>query len=273
MLNSNLNIYGKEWLDVVFNSKNKNYGAYQLRKQNSSITTTALWISSAAFILLFLTPKIISLIRGADTDDFVKTETVVKIQDLPLTKPVVIPPAPVHPPAAKEPSTVFKVPVVVQDKLVDDIEPPSVTDLKNSNPGQRTMAGVPEGDIVIIGPVGDGPKQAAVVEDNNEYKTITLEVQPSFPGGINKFYEYLRKTVRYPAMAQEQGIQGKAFMSFVIERNGDLTDISVANRIGGGIDEEAVRVLKASPAWLPGIQNGKPVRVRFNIPISFSLPE
>jgi protein TonB len=272
MLNSNLNIYGKEWLDVVFDSKNKSYGAYQLRRQSANLTTKALFIASTVFILLFLTPKIISLLRGPTIDDVVVNTDVSVIVDPPPVNPEVLPP-PIQPPASKVPQTEFKVPVVVEDHMVKDIDPPTIDELKDTNPGQKTIAGLPDGDLVIVSPPGDGPKQAAVVEDNTVYSSITLQVQPTFPGGINKFYEYLRKTVRYPAMAQEQGIQGKAFMSFVIERNGMLTDITVANKVGGGIDEEAIRVLKASPAWLPGVQNGTKVRVRFNIPISFSLPQ
>ena len=72
-------------------------------------------------------------------------------------------------------------------------------------------------------------------------------------------------------MAQEKGTQGKVFVSFVIEKNGELTDIQVVKNLGDGTDEEAIRVLKASPKWLPGVQNGRLVRVKYNIPISFAL--
>lgn len=75
-------------------------------------------------------------------------------------------------------------------------------------------------------------------------------------------------------MAAENNIQGKVFLSFVVEKNGELTDIQLAGKkLGGGTDEEAIRVLKASPKWTPGIQNGKPVRVKYNIPISFTLSQ
>ncbi len=109
------------------------------------------------------------------------------------------------------------------------------------------------------------------MEDNTAYETTTIEVQPSFPGGMDKFYSYLSKSIRYPAIAQEKGTQGKVFVSFVIEKNGMLSDIQVVRKLGDGTDEEAIRVLKSSPKWLPGIQNGREVRVKYNIPISFSL--
>jgi protein TonB len=112
------------------------------------------------------------------------------------------------------------------------------------------------------------------VEDNQVYDFVSIETPPSFPGGINKFYAYVGKNVKYPPMAAENNIQGKVFLSFVVEKNGDLTDIQLAGKkLGGGTDEEAMRVLKASPRWSPGIQNGKPVRVKYNIPISFTLSQ
>jgi TonB family protein len=114
----------------------------------------------------------------------------------------------------------------------------------------------------------------AEIADHNEskvYDFVSIDTQPSFPGGMDKFYAYLRKAVRYPKEAQEANIQGKVFLSFVVEKDGDLTDLKVERGLGGGTDEEAIRVLKASPRWLPGTQGGKTVRVKYNIPISFSL--
>ncbi|MNL41233.1 Gram-negative bacterial tonB protein [compost metagenome] len=90
---------------------------------------------------------------------------------------------------------------------------------------------------------------------------------------MDKFYAYLSKAIRYPAPAQEANVQGKVFLSFIVEKNGSLTDIKVERKLGYGTDEEAVRVLKASPKWIPGIQNGRPVRVKYNIPISFALAQ
>ena len=92
-------------------------------------------------------------------------------------------------------------------------------------------------------------------------------------GGIEKFYKYLQNNIHYPAIAKENNVQGKVFVSFVVERDGTLTDVRVARGLGSGCDEEAVRVLKASPKWKPGIQNGRPVRVAYTMPISFALAQ
>jgi len=274
MLGSKIDLFGKEWLDVVFDKKNKGYGAYELRRQNSSNTTKALLLAGTVFILLFVSPKIISLIKGAMPEEEVVKQVEVTVQPPPPVNPETPPPPPVEPPPPKQDQVKFPPPIVKPDELVRDEEPPQIEELKKADPGQKTIAGDPtEGDIVITGAVGEGPKQAAVVEDNQVYDFVSIETQPGFPGGMEKFYAYLRKAVRYPPMAQEQNIQGKVFLSFVVEKNGDLTDIKVDRKLGGGTDEEAVRVLKASPRWTPGIQNGKPVRVKYNIPISFTLSQ
>jgi len=94
---------------------------------------------------------------------------------------------------------------------------------------------------------------------------------PAFKGGIERFYRYLSKKVRYPADAYRAKISGKVFLSFVVEKDGSLTEVNVDRGVSTSIDQEAVRVLKQSPNWVPGKQHGLPVRVKYNIPISFSL--
>jgi protein TonB len=270
---SKIDLFRKEWLDVVFENKNKAYGAYQLRQRNSSTTSRALLFASTAFILLFITPKIISMIKGALPEEQVVKQVEVAIQPPPPVDPKTPPPPPVEPPPPKQDQVKFPPPIVKPDVQVRDQEPPQIEDLKKADPGQKTIAGDPDADIVIAAPVGEGPKQAAVVEDTKVYDFVSIETPPGFPGGIEKFYAYVGKSIKYPPMAAENNIQGKVFLSFVVEKNGELTDIHVDRKLGGGTDEEAVRVLKASPRWTPGIQNGKPVRVKYNIPISFTLSQ
>ena len=273
MFSSKIDLFREEWLDVIFNQKNKSYGAYELRRQNSTNTTKSLLYAGTVFILLFLTPKIISLINGALPVEEITNQVEVTLTPPPLVNPDTPPPARVEPPRSKQDQVKFPPPIVRPDNLVADEEPPQIEDLKIADPGQKTIAGDPGADIVIAGPITDGPKQAALVEDTQVYEMINIEAQPGFPGGMDKFYAYLRKAVKYPPMAAESNIQGKVFLSFVVEKNGDLTDIKVDRKLGGGTDEEAVRVLKASPRWTPGVQNGRTVRVKYNIPISFTLSQ
>ncbi len=100
---------------------------------------------------------------------------------------------------------------------------------------------------------------------------IVVEDAPNYPGGEVARIKFLQENIRYPQMARESGIQGTVFLQFVVERDGSVTDIKVLRGIGGGCDEEAIRVLKLMPKWNPGKQRGRPVRVQFTMPIRFTL--
>jgi TonB family protein len=108
---------------------------------------------------------------------------------------------------------------------------------------------------------------------NNSEIFTNVEVLPSFPGGIQAFGKFLAQNLRYPKVAHDAGIQGRVFCQFVVEKDGSLSNIKVVRGIGGGCDEEAVRVLAISPKWKPGLQNGKIVRVSYTIPIFFQLKD
>ena len=111
------------------------------------------------------------------------------------------------------------------------------------------------------------------VEEEEEETQIfqVVETMPEFKGGNAARIKYLQNNLKYPTMARESGIQGKVFVTFVVERDGSITDVKVLRGIGGGCDEEAVRVIKGMPRWSVGKQRGKPVRVQFNMPIVFKL--
>jgi periplasmic protein TonB len=107
-----------------------------------------------------------------------------------------------------------------------------------------------------------------VVEE--EIFTI-VEDMPSFPGGEEALFKYLGQNIKYPQLAKEAGITGKVYVNFVVDKDGNVTDVKVLRGIGGGCDEEAIRVVKNMPKWSPGKQRGKPVKVSYNLPIRFSL--
>jgi len=103
------------------------------------------------------------------------------------------------------------------------------------------------------------------------YDFVNLETQPTFPGGMAEFYNYIGDNIKYPQQARDNKIEGKVFLSFVVEKDGSLSDIKVERKLGYGTDEEAVRVISKSPRWIPGVQDGKKVRVKYNLPIAFNL--
>ena len=99
-----------------------------------------------------------------------------------------------------------------------------------------------------------------------------VEVMPQFPGGEAAWQKFLQKHLRYPLQAMDAGIGGKVYVSFIVEKDGHLSDIALVRGVGYGLDEEAQRVLKLAPNWSPGIQNGQKVRVRYMMPFNFQAP-
>lgn len=100
---------------------------------------------------------------------------------------------------------------------------------------------------------------------------MVVESMPEFPGGTENLYKYLGENIKYPQMAKESGIQGIVYVTFVVEKDGSVTDVLVLRGIGGGCDEEAIRVVESMPKWNPGKQRGKSVRVQYNLPVKFIL--
>ncbi|MDB5010109.1 MAG: TonB family protein [Mucilaginibacter sp.] len=116
------------------------------------------------------------------------------------------------------------------------------------------------------------PTASAIVHpDNNVYESV--ETEPAFPGGIQEFYNFLSKTIKYPAEMREKKVQGKVYVQFVVEEDGSLSDIKAIRGPGSGSEEEAVKAISLSPKWNPGIQNGKTVRVQYTVPVNFALAD
>ncbi len=269
MFGSKLDILDKKWIDVVFTGRNQEYGAYQLRKDNDRNTRVALIFGIAFFVVLVSANTIINLIEGfipAAKEKVKITNVVLQPPPVDLKKPP--PPPPPEPPKPKIDQVKFPPPVVKPDVEVKE-KPPTVKELEVADPGQKNLKGDKNADVTIDEPVGTS--DAKVTEEDPNKIFTSVEQVPAFPGGLDAFGRYLQKNIRYPAVARENGTQGRVIVSFVCERDGSLTDVKVARGIGDGCDEEAVRVIKASPKWKPGIQNGRPVRVAYSVPISFTL--
>ena len=100
-----------------------------------------------------------------------------------------------------------------------------------------------------------------------------VEEMPQFPGGPSALFEYLSKNVKYPVVAEENGVQGRVIVTFVVERDGSITDVRVVKSVDPSLDKEAQRVLRSMPRWIPGKQNGSAVRVKYTVPVTFKLQE
>lgn len=270
MLGSKLDILKQEWIDVVFTGRNKSYGAYELRKSSPKNTNKALFYGVVFFVVVISLKTIINKIEGL----IPKADEKVKIVDVivpppPAEKKKELPPPP-EPPKPKTDQIKFPPPIVKPDNEVKE-EPPTVTELKVADPGQKDIKGDPGADIVIDEPVGNADVKAVVEDVNKVYEVV--EVLPAFPGGADKFNQYLSKNIRYPAVDRENNTQGKVILQFTVNIDGSLTDIRAVRSPTQAMADEAIRVLKASPRWIPGIQNSRKVRAQFTQQVAFTLNE
>lgn len=243
--------------DMVFADRNRDYGAFVLRRDYSKRLLMALVGSVLVFSLAVGLPKIIAALSGDAEVVEVKKIVDVNLDLFEEEKKEEPPPPPVEPPPPVKIESVQFTQLEAVDEPVEE-PPPTQEVLTETNAGVVTQEGAKV----------DEPPPPVEVEP--QIFTI-VEEMPSFPGGEAELFKYLGKTVKYPPMAQDAGITGVVYMTFVVDENGKVKDPKVLRGIGGGCDEEAIRVVKAMPAWEPGKQRGKPVRVQYNLPIRFTL--
>ncbi len=280
MFNSSINVYKTEWLDLVFANRNKNYGAYDLRSKSSSIMTRALFVSGSLFILLCFSPLIYAKL-------FPKEEVTVEIaRPVDLTdvihqmKPKTPEPEKKVEPAKADPVKVKTIALPSQVVVVNKVDlpdPPTIKEIQDAVISDKTQDGVVAPNAVLTDNKGNGDgsgvaKDGAGTGDPNAVIDLGgVDEYPEFNGGAKAWSKYMERNLRYPYQAQEENVQGKVFVSFVVEKDGSVTDVKVLKGLGFGCDEEAIKVIKKSPLWKPGKNRGVPVRVRYNMAINFTI--
>ena len=219
---SKIDLVNNDWVDLVFQGRNQEYGAYKLRKGTSRRNVISIITMLAAAALIYL---------GISLKNFIEASTqkvaVTQVQELSaLEKP--------------------KEKAEVKQKKVEIQQPEKVV--------ERVKSSV---------------KFTAPVIKKEVFEVV--EQMPSFPGGDKALLEYLSNNIKYPVVAQENGVQGRVVVSFVVEKDGSITDVKVVRSVDPSLDKEAARVVKSMPRWIPGKQNGSAVRVKYNVPVSFKL--
>ncbi|MFA6058321.1 MAG: TonB family protein [Taibaiella sp.] len=277
-------ILQSDYLDLIFDNRNKNYGGYELRKHYNRRALKALGITFSVILLGVGTPFILSQLNAkAPVVASNNAPDVIKITEVLLPPPpepphAPKPPEPVKagtPPAAK--TIQNTVPDIVPDNLVKpDVKPPDIKDFKDAVSGPVTNPG--ENGIVAAtstkphtGPNGIPAKNGNGSDIANEEPRTFTEIMPEFPGGMAALLAFVQKNLRYPNEAREDGIEGRVIVRFVVNTLGEIEGAKIMRGIGGGCDKEALRVVNAMPKWKPGKQNGHNVKVYYTLPITFKL--
>ncbi|HSD13344.1 MAG TPA: energy transducer TonB [Flavobacterium sp.] len=246
-----------------------------MRSESPKTTSRALVIGALLFASAIAAPVIENIISQRLAEG--KEENMDKVIETALLPPPppkedLPPPPPPEPPKSVNDQVKFPPPEVVKKELVRDEDPPTVEDLKEADPGQKNVKGDKDAEIVIDQPTGEGEKAAEIVDDNKVY--IAVEVQAGPNGGMPAFYKKYGNTLQSQVPEVDEGVgQLKFILSFVVEKDGSFTDVKVLRDPGYGVGKLATKVLMDMPKWKPAIQNGRPVRSQFTLPITIQTAQ
>ncbi len=267
----------RDMLDIIFANRNKAYGAYQLRRSYTQYLGRALGFGLLLIGLFFALPFILSAVRGLVPKEK-PIDVVAELGPPPDIDPNNPPPPPPPPPPTPPPPTrstvTFVPPIIKKDEEVQEDKPPAIEELidKKEDIGTEDKKGNDEAAPTI----DENPSELQVIEqpkvvEDKTYELFDIQKPPSFPGGEGELMKFLSKNIEYPTLAKENNIQGVVALTFVVGKDGSVSDVQVVKDIGGGCGKEAVRVVKAMPKWVAGEANGNPVKVRFTLPVRFRL--
>lgn len=250
------------WDDIVFERRNRDYGAYVLRKIYSKNVLIAVALTLFLFVCILYGPAVIAMFKG---DEVVEKAPPRKLVYTELSAPPPIDKPKPPPPQIQLPKLQkvikFVPPKVVKEQVVEEV--PTIEEIKQNEVAAVEVEGPTE--VVFEEPV-----EEVVVEDENQVFTV-VEQQPEFEGGMNAMYTFIQKNMKYPTSARRMGIDGKVFVQFVVSKDGSISEVKAIRGISADCDKEAERVVSMMPKWKPGKQNGKAVNVRYVIPIQFKL--
>ncbi|MBR1415652.1 MAG: energy transducer TonB [Prevotella sp.] len=276
-----IDLLDQQWIDLVFEGKNEAYGAYQIRQDTTKRNNMAmlfLLLGIAAIVGIFFAWGGIANAIAASEERNEGTEALEMVvedqeEDQQDEDEIVYD---IQPEEEQVQQDQLMNSEKFTDYAMDDEAPQEVTKTQDETEKSDVAIssvnfdqGSDEGQEVL--------KQNQVVvekvEEKEEETKIfeVVEQMPQFPGGDAALMQYLSSHIKYPAVAEENGIQGRVVCTFVVERNGSITDVRVVKSVDPSLDKEAVRVIKGMPSWIPGKQNGSAVRVKYTVPVTFRL--
>lgn len=275
---SKIDLISSDWVDLVFEGRNKAYGAYRLRKS----TTKRNILAMVAVVLLLIVAFIILTVKNfvdeqrakvamtqvAELTNYKQPEKKAEVKQ----KKVEVEPERVV--ERVKSSIKFTAPVIKKD---EEVKPDEELKTQDELMSTKTAIGTfdvkgnddANGEILKAKEVIAEPEPPKHEEENKVFDIV--EQQPMFPGGQTALIKYLSEHTKYPVVAQENGVQGRVTVQFVVEKDGSISDVHVLRGVDPSLDKEAVRVVKSMPRWTPGKQNGSAVRVKYQVPVTFRL--
>ncbi|MEO8583088.1 MAG: energy transducer TonB [Flavitalea sp.] len=262
-------------LDIVFEGRNKEYGAYELRKGYRKRMITAMLALLGLFVLLGVGYLVLSNFSSSDNTKAVVVQEV-QLEDIKQQEKEEPPPPP--PPKPPDPPKIeiakFTPPKIVKDEEVKEEEkPPEMEKLEDTKIGVINQAGMKDEGIVAPPNDDKGVVEAPKRDETDYDQTFTkVEIESSYPGGSGAWQRYLIKTLRYPSEAQDNEIQGNVVVQFIVDKSGNVSGVEAVSG-PKELKEEAIRVIQKSGKWTPAVQNGRQVKSYKKQPIVFRLDQ
>ena len=276
-----VDLTSREWRDIVFEGKNKEYGAYQMRATSPARHTRAVVsvIIALAIILVFLILSVSGVFSKPEEEQIV-TSTVQELTSMEAEEEIIeeeeqfqLPPEPeeiIAPEEVANQQQVTDLLIVEDDKIEEDKQVKNTEDVLE-NEAALGAVDITEGTNDLNKVIVKEEVIAAPVVEDEPVSIAMVEQKPEFPGGEAAMYKWLGDNIVYPSAASEEGVQGRVVVEFVVGKDGSITNVRVVRARHPALDKEALRVVKAMPKWVPGRNNGQPVKVTYTLPVTFKL--
>lgn len=272
---NDVNLNSKEWTDIIFEGKNKSYGAYTLRRSSGNRHRFAFILVGAIAVAAFTIPMLFKYLNlGGGKDDMGAVEmTNIKMDKPEVKKEDQIKKLDAPPPPELKSTIKFTAPVIKKDEEVKEADEMKSQEQLIENKATISVADVKGTNEETGVDIKTLQENKVVVAEKEEPEKVfeVVEVPPSFPGGEAELMKFLQGNIKYPVVAQENNIQGRVTVQFVVGRDGSIQDVSVARSVDPSLDKEAVRVVRSMPKWIPGKQGGTAVKVKYFVPVNFKL--
>lgn len=279
-----VDLTSKEWCDIVFEGKNKEFGAYTLRQSSISRHTKAIvWVVIAIAVVLTLLILSVSGVFSKPEEEQIAITTEQEIAVFDSEEEEIIEeeeeeifqlpeePEIIAPEEVANQQQVTELLIVEDEKIEEDKQVKNQEDVLE-NEAAVGAVDITEGTndlnkVIIKEEVIAAPK----VEEEQPVSIAMVEQKPEFQGGEAEMYKWLSSNIVYPSAASEEGVQGRVVVEFVVGKDGSISNVHVVRPRHPALDKEAVRVVKAMPKWIPGRNNGQPVKVTYTLPVTFKL--
>lgn len=269
---SNIDLTSLEWCELIFKDRNKTYGAYALRRNLGRRQTAALIIVTIVAIAAFTLPRLITMALPEHKEEMTEVTQLSALEEPEVKQEDIIKKVePIAPPPALKSTIKFTAPVIKKDEEVKEDDELKSQDQLTETKVQISIADVKGNDELNGKDIADLKEVITKAPEEKEEPYTMVEQMPQFPGGPAELLKYIAKHLRYPVVAQENGIQGRVILRFVVSAQGQVENVTVLRSLDPSCDKEAVRVVQSLPKWIPGKQNGRNVPVYYTCPIVFKL--